>query len=398
MGVFIAATSWPWDNQNTYETEWRDMAKAWSPSAVQADDGGELAVSGGAGLSVQVAAGAATVSGHRARLAAGTTLQIAPNGTGSTRIDRVVMRCDLVNNRADLVVLGPLPSGGTAAPGSTSTALQRTTSVWDIPLASVSIGPGASTITAGNITDERLIWSPETGLLAAVAGSAALTVLVGTNFPSGVPEGLQIATRTTVTEAIGTGAAATRSRLDRYAWDESTATAVRSGVLRWRNLDAGAALTTPHPTFPPQYAITDQGVYLRGRVYVADGFAQSHGDNFVNLSAARLPVGARPSAPVFVRAFTKGQQTKWSVPGGVPTFYSPSDSLAGDSYTPSLYRSEAPASAEDVLVIETGEICLTRWMTYNSGGATGFEFGSASAGAGDPERIWYAFDGAFFPW
>jgi hypothetical protein len=263
------------------------------------------------------------------------------------------MRADLINNRADVVVLGPLPSGGSAAPGSSTTVLQRSTSVWDIPLASVSVGPGASTITAGNIIDERLLWSPETGLIAAVAGASALTVLVGENFPGGVPEGLQVSTRTTAVESIGVGAAASRSRLDRYVWDESTASALRAGVPRWQNLGVGAANSVADPTFPPQFAVTDTGIELRGRVRVSPGF----GGTVAEAVIATLPPGARPARTQFAQC---GGKEEWL---NGATWTSPSDAIQADS----PQGSASNLGSNLIVATETGDVWMPRYAPNERG-------------------------------
>lgn len=76
------------------------------------------------------------------------TVPIAANGTGSTRIDLVVLRLDRSTWTVTLVVKPGSP--GSAAP--TPTLGTGTTGVYEVPIGTVTVAGGAATIAAGNVT------------------------------------------------------------------------------------------------------------------------------------------------------------------------------------------------------------------------------------------------------
>ncbi len=101
------------------------------------------------GLQVLVRAGSALVRGVMYSNTADVTLAIGANATGSTRIDRVVLR---MNRSANII--SPVVIPGT--PGSGEPALtQAVGGTWDLPLARVTVAPSASTVAPGDVADER---------------------------------------------------------------------------------------------------------------------------------------------------------------------------------------------------------------------------------------------------
>lgn len=75
------------------------------------------------------------------------TKAIAANASGSTRVDLVVLRLDRATWAVNLVVLTGTPGSGAPSP----TQWTGTTSVWDLPLATVTVASGAVTISAGSV-------------------------------------------------------------------------------------------------------------------------------------------------------------------------------------------------------------------------------------------------------
>ena len=76
------------------------------------------------------------------------TIETAP--ATLSRIDRVILRLDLVNRLIDFAVLKGEPASAPEAP-----ALTRNYEVWELCLADVSIGPAYMEITQAAITDRR---------------------------------------------------------------------------------------------------------------------------------------------------------------------------------------------------------------------------------------------------
>lgn len=139
----------PFDNSPQYEDFWRDMMKHMlgSASGVVRGFGSDFNAFGdSSGMQVKVSAGECWVRGHYGKSTSTKTLPIASNSSGSTRIDRVVLRADFTNNRIEVDVV----QGTTSAPGLTTNS-----SMWETSLALVSVANGAVTISAGNVTDTR---------------------------------------------------------------------------------------------------------------------------------------------------------------------------------------------------------------------------------------------------
>jgi hypothetical protein len=151
-------------------------------------------------LSVTVGAGEANVKGFYYRNTANKVLTIAANSSGSTRVDRVVLRLNRAANTLTAIVIQGTPGAG--APAYT----QVVGGTWDWPVAQVLVANGASVLTNANITDERVysMWSasavrqaPQVNVLAkgtinsdgtfsattgfGVASSSVSTVTIGSN-------------------------------------------------------------------------------------------------------------------------------------------------------------------------------------------------------------------------
>lgn len=141
----------PFDNQASYEAQWRDMAQTWRTTGIipQGNNldatGGDCAVEPGTGLQIKIAVGRAWIQGHYFKHTDDYAyLPISSNSSGSTRTDLVVVRADFTANTISYQVLQ-----GTTTPVQSST-------VWDLELARVSVPNGAVSISAGNITDRRI--------------------------------------------------------------------------------------------------------------------------------------------------------------------------------------------------------------------------------------------------
>jgi microcystin-dependent protein len=133
------------------EDRWRKMAKHWRAAGVLIGELNELEVVGDAsGMNVKVKSGRAWVEGHFFESDAQETLVIAAAHASNPRIDRVVLRADFTANTVDFGVVTGTPAVSPVAPPLTNSA-----TIWEIPLAQVTVDAAAVTITASKVADER---------------------------------------------------------------------------------------------------------------------------------------------------------------------------------------------------------------------------------------------------
>jgi len=109
-----------------------------------------LQVVAGDGMTIGVRPGYGFINGYAFRNQELYNLTIS-NADGSLdRIDRVVLRWDLVQRLMELLVLTGSPSKSPTAP-----ALTRTADIWEIALADIAVTKGLTTVTQAQITDDR---------------------------------------------------------------------------------------------------------------------------------------------------------------------------------------------------------------------------------------------------
>ncbi|MFF3190564.1 hypothetical protein [Streptomyces misionensis] len=144
----MAQDSWPSPAHNARavtDTEYEQIAARFSGDGVYGDPGDAAVVTAGIGLSVDVRAGVyASVRGHA--WTSGTTtvnLPITANTSGQTRVDRVVLQLDRSAWTVRAVVKTGTPGGG--APVLTQDV--GDTGVFEVPLATVNVPTGATTVT-----------------------------------------------------------------------------------------------------------------------------------------------------------------------------------------------------------------------------------------------------------
>lgn len=140
------------DGANVTEAMWAQMAEFWRMTGVISQASNEFEVYGdSSGMQVKVKTGKCWIKGHYGSLTSEETLAIAAADPTNGRIDRVVLQLDWTNNVINLDVLT-----GTAAASPSAPTLTQSSSKWEISLAQVAVAAAASTIAAGNVTDERL--------------------------------------------------------------------------------------------------------------------------------------------------------------------------------------------------------------------------------------------------
>ncbi|MGW4250344.1 hypothetical protein [Streptomyces californicus] len=192
----MAQDSWPSPAHNdraVTDAEYEQMAARDSDDGIYGIPTDPAVVTAAAGLNINVRAGVtATVRGHAWTSGATTvTLPIAANGSGQTRLDRVVLRLD----RATWTVRAVVKQG---TPGSGAPSLTRASGpggVWEVHLATATVAPGALTPTVArgevyvgsrirpahstrlNPTPElgEMVWTTDTRELRVWDGSAWTT-------------------------------------------------------------------------------------------------------------------------------------------------------------------------------------------------------------------------------
>lgn len=149
----MAISAWPFAAADTTEDQFARLSTQWATDGVV--EHGDLNVTAGTGMQVQVAAGSAIVGGVMVRSTATEARSIGA-AAGSTRIDRVVARRDFSADEGTIVVKAGTPGSGNP-PGLTQTI----GGTWEVSLALVTVSPGTVNITNGMIADER----PKTGVV-----------------------------------------------------------------------------------------------------------------------------------------------------------------------------------------------------------------------------------------
>lgn len=148
----MAEQSWPAATYNTGAvTDAEYQRVPWAPDGLDGGPGDavDAVYANSSGREVHLRAsrygqvlGRAWTSG-----ATGKTITIAANAAGAARIDTAVLRLD----RATWLVTGAVRQGTAGSGPPTLVRDQGDTGLWEIPLADVTVPPGAAVITAGNV-------------------------------------------------------------------------------------------------------------------------------------------------------------------------------------------------------------------------------------------------------
>lgn len=186
---------------NITEDQWRKMARHFVGTGPLDNEDDEMQAHGdSSGMQVKVKTGKCFMRGHYGENTSEKTLSIAAVGGipgGQSRLDRVVLRVDFVNDKIEVDVL----TGTPAATGSqVAPAVTQSSTLWEVSLATV--GPltnATTTIAVGTVTDDRtLIVAPTAAQQLGRLGSAAVTSTSASITSSEV-------TLATVTATLATG-------------------------------------------------------------------------------------------------------------------------------------------------------------------------------------------------
>jgi hypothetical protein len=151
----MTETSFPFDagaGADSYQTQWREMARYWRGSGVFSGVLNALAVyADSSGMQVKVPTGEAWVDGFKYKNDAEIILAISAAHATLGRIDRIVLRLDVAAHTLVVAVLAGTPAASPAAPALT----QDLTGTYEISLAKITIAAAATNLAAGTVTDER---------------------------------------------------------------------------------------------------------------------------------------------------------------------------------------------------------------------------------------------------
>ncbi len=150
----MAESSWPSPSNGRVidDSQYEKLGIAFGPRAGVVGDytNPQLVYGDSTGMQIKIAADRyALVRGHM--WWSGSTIftkSISANASGSTRTDLVVLRLSRTTWDVTVVVINGTPGAGAPSP----TQDLSTTGSFDLPLATVTVASGASTITAGNVT------------------------------------------------------------------------------------------------------------------------------------------------------------------------------------------------------------------------------------------------------
>ena len=182
----MAELSWPFENQDTTETEYSELFKRLQNDGVAGDPTTNLLrVTGdSSGMNVKLAAGFAIVRGHIYQNTAQLTLTITA-ASAQPRIDLVVLELDPTGNAILAKVLDGTPSTTPTPP----TLTQTNDAIYQLAIASVAVGANVTTISAGNVTDTRPFTGAQWGVWTTATRPTATRVgLAGYNTTTGQPE------------------------------------------------------------------------------------------------------------------------------------------------------------------------------------------------------------------
>lgn len=147
----MAQSSWPYTAQDTTDVEYGRLYREIDEGVVSNVGAQDLQVYGdGSGMNVKVRIGNAILRGYMFMSTAVETLTVAAAGA-SQRIDRVVLELNLSEPTITNRILLKVVTGTATAPA----LVQTDTGVYQISLGLITVPASATSIAAGNVTDDR---------------------------------------------------------------------------------------------------------------------------------------------------------------------------------------------------------------------------------------------------
>lgn len=168
----MAQTSWPFENIDTSETQFSQWARNIGEGIKQGALDELEVYADSSGMQVRAGSGQALVRGHYYQNSSEETLVITAANVSNPRIDNVVLELDPSANSITLKVIAGTPASSPTAPSVT----QTDGGIYQIKLAEVLVGAGATNIAADKVTDTRNM----------LVSAADLTPLLDTKVPKAV--------------------------------------------------------------------------------------------------------------------------------------------------------------------------------------------------------------------
>ena len=164
----MAQTSFPFESIDTSETQFSQWARNIG-EGVRATAGSELLPFGdSSGMTVKVSSGQSMIRGHYYVSTATESLTVAVANVTNPRIDNVVLELDPAANTILLKVVAGTPAGSPVAPA----LIQTDSGIYQQLIAYVSVAALATTITAGNVSDERSFLGGAKAVVKTITGTA----------------------------------------------------------------------------------------------------------------------------------------------------------------------------------------------------------------------------------
>ncbi len=254
---------------------------------------GTLIVSAIGSMAVRVGPGEAFVQGFQYKNDANLDLGISSNTSGSTRIDYVILRLNRTANTLILAILQGVSGAG--AP----TLTQVVGGTWEFPLAQVMVVNNASTITAGNIGDYRVLsrW-PLSSIDGAMATDAELAAEASARSSA---DSAEVTARTNADAALNT--AINNESASRANTDNTLNAAINAEATTRSNEDIALSnRISPLESIKPTMVIS---LSSGGGVYTAKGNIYSINHDYTGAYRINFatPYYSTTSYAVFAMAF-----------------------------------------------------------------------------------------------
>lgn len=142
----MAESSFPFYGHETSESEFT----TWALSQFADGIASGLTLAAGAGMTVNQAAGVASVAGRAYVNSSSKAITIGAAPGSGTRLDAIVLRADMTAKTITAVC-----KAGTTVGGGTLPAIQQDSTIWEVLIGTVSVASGVVSITTPMITEVR---------------------------------------------------------------------------------------------------------------------------------------------------------------------------------------------------------------------------------------------------
>lgn len=196
----MAETYWPFDGVDTTETQFSQWSRNIGEGVKGSANTTDLKVTApGTGMTISLAAGQALVRGHYYYNTTALTLSVTTAHATLPRIDAVVLTLDPTANTITASVVAGTANASPVAP----TLTQTDSGTYQLLLATIAVAAATSTISTGNITDQRSFLGQGWISTPIQDKSANYTIVAGDKFSTIRSTGSAITV--TVANVLGVG-------------------------------------------------------------------------------------------------------------------------------------------------------------------------------------------------